>query len=675
MLSIHTRSKNTFAFAIVYLVASTLSFTVASAHDIEVHKEITRRAISQTYSLPDFLTNVFGYDAAGMPKDPKFGQFTGSGWIVEGSEREDDDIRSFNHFYDPIDKKGLTDFIVPIPFPNAYTYGFSSFIWATTPASVFADVNMDPNYWNWPQARVYEYAALTSSSKSDRDKYFGYMFRAVGQVVHLLEDTSQPEHVRNTEHLSYFPPLHSYLEEYGKANYPKLFNNPEAYYRANVLPYPSTQDGLKSLWDRNVLSSGLSDTGTSDSLLGLAEFSNKNYLGIRSLYGEVWSPSGLHHYAHPSLNETNVRTVVEAFGTVGVNSTADKDGVVRNGIYISKVTNGLKVRCHSRLTYLGSAMSNFEIGVTSGTASVNGYDAVFTIHDHLVAKEYLEVLLPTAVSYATACLDYFFRGGMEASARYDINLHKIAITIRNTSNCTFDDGEFELYWDDESGVRTKLNSFSAPGHMEPNGHVVGTMHAPPGAIKVRNCTVVYKGKITPSGGGSDPVDDNIAVAACNMVLTGSAQIADRFPSINLQFANVASMQTTPPSDVSAINSTLSFDLTGLYYGSPYTTPGEPSASFMYTYNGNIEFLSHGTLVQPQISLFVSMQDYWAVNSVPEVLCTVYVFAGNNHSVFYGGSVDPFPLMTVTENDLTIDSIYEYNIGYDGTVEVLLDVSQ
>ena len=370
--------KRHISLAITLLILCLLPFAGASAHNTDVHQAITFRAVDQSYNYSTFLVAVFGSDASGVRQNPEFGGRTGRDWMAEGSLREDDDIRPFNHFYDPIDKKGLTDFVVPIPVPNPYAY--NSFTWATTKGSIFEDVGQDPNYWSWPQARAFEYAALTSPSKSDRERYFGFMFRAVGQVLHLLEDTSQPEHVRNTEHLSWFPPLHSYLEEYGSANFPEIFKNPEAYYRANVLPYPSLQDGLKSLWDRNVLSSGLSATGTSDSSLGLAEFTNKNYLGIRSLYAEVPSLGGIHHYAHPSLSETNARAVAENFGTQGVNSTEDKDGVVRNGIYISKVTNGLNVRFHSRSTYLGSALFNgFGGSLTEGEAIVGKYTAAFTV--------------------------------------------------------------------------------------------------------------------------------------------------------------------------------------------------------------------------------------------------------------------------------------------------------
>ncbi len=69
------------------------------------------------------------------------------------------------------------------------------------------------NLWSWPKAREYYYTALTSSTKDEREEYFVYTFRALGQVMHLLADASVPAHTRNDIHVF---PLELFGSEVGK---------------------------------------------------------------------------------------------------------------------------------------------------------------------------------------------------------------------------------------------------------------------------------------------------------------------------------------------------------------------------------------------------------------------------------------------------------------------------
>jgi hypothetical protein len=57
------------------------------------------------------------------------------------------------------------------------------------------------NAETWACARAYEYAALTNSANSNRASNMGCMFYALGHILHLNEDLSQPDHVRNDEHV------------------------------------------------------------------------------------------------------------------------------------------------------------------------------------------------------------------------------------------------------------------------------------------------------------------------------------------------------------------------------------------------------------------------------------------------------------------------------------------
>lgn len=87
--------------------------------------------------------------------------------LIEGSIKEDDNPRYFRHFYDPINNNGL------LGFDSAKT-------WSTADGK---------NVYNWNIA-LYKY--------NTNDKQHAY--RALGQVLHLIEDMSVPEHTRIDTH-------------------------------------------------------------------------------------------------------------------------------------------------------------------------------------------------------------------------------------------------------------------------------------------------------------------------------------------------------------------------------------------------------------------------------------------------------------------------------------------
>jgi len=147
--------------------------------------------------------------------------------MVDGSFEEDDGpkdllnggggYRSLNHFYDPLGTtsygKGLSDGIFSGSGPigdKRELIGNNSFAWGSI--SNCAGINFlgelrlgknvnTTNIWSWPNARGYEWLGLTATNQSERQANLDNMFRAVGQVMHLLEDTTQPQHVRNEQYL------------------------------------------------------------------------------------------------------------------------------------------------------------------------------------------------------------------------------------------------------------------------------------------------------------------------------------------------------------------------------------------------------------------------------------------------------------------------------------------
>lgn len=171
-------------------------------HEQVVHEAITFNAAESAFDdSPRYASfiNLTSFDL------PLSGIKSGTNSMRIGSFDEDfgpkeeklGGYRSLNHFYDPLDTgfgKGLSD----SPPDTRSLRGTNSFDWASI--SNFFGINSwynpnPQNIWSWPNARYYEWLGLTATNQDERQTNLLNMFRSVGQVLHLLEDASQPQHV------------------------------------------------------------------------------------------------------------------------------------------------------------------------------------------------------------------------------------------------------------------------------------------------------------------------------------------------------------------------------------------------------------------------------------------------------------------------------------------------
>ncbi len=118
--------------------------------------------------------------------------------IVQGSFDEDDGSRPLNHFFDPINGRGLSVFFNTWP---------PSRVWAQ-------NTEAQANYcdWGFCSKRV-GYNDLYFSSATDYSwdrALYEYVYgdknrglRSLGHILHLLQDSSVPAHVRNDQHLNH----------------------------------------------------------------------------------------------------------------------------------------------------------------------------------------------------------------------------------------------------------------------------------------------------------------------------------------------------------------------------------------------------------------------------------------------------------------------------------------
>src|SRR5215813_8985679 len=159
--------------------------------EVETHREMSRQAVRSS-ALDDFLRTQLNF-TGGVDE-----VLTGTP-IIEivsaGSVSEDDGLRFLNHFHNPLrtwNQAGLL----------GSTLGASSIIWGQNPAQGFA----------WQNARDEYFLALTSTSQQARDQRFANTFRALGQLVHLVQDAGQPAHTRNDPH-PVFKGLEGYVDQ------------------------------------------------------------------------------------------------------------------------------------------------------------------------------------------------------------------------------------------------------------------------------------------------------------------------------------------------------------------------------------------------------------------------------------------------------------------------------
>lgn len=133
-----------------------------NAFEVNVHEKITKEAIeSNKANLDSYLDNIGLHKGILERVDGKWIRQ----WIEEGSRQEDEpllDFRYLNHFYNPLDGKGLHDGIFT---------GKSSYEWASSDQG---------NLWSWAMLRYYYYVGLVAQAPDHRANFLSKAFRSLG---------------------------------------------------------------------------------------------------------------------------------------------------------------------------------------------------------------------------------------------------------------------------------------------------------------------------------------------------------------------------------------------------------------------------------------------------------------------------------------------------------------
>ncbi|MBI5193933.1 MAG: PD40 domain-containing protein [Nitrospirae bacterium] len=416
--------------------------------------------------------------------------YTGRYLVISGSEAEDHPTeRAQHHFLDPISNKGLdnnyygagvlADFLA-LFYPSAEQGNVgrlfcsllsmceSSFNLDGTPAvdrvEGKSSASYPYNYFAWPDTRRYFYNALTAATKEERGHYFAMTFFSLGHNLHILEDMGVPAHTRNDflyDHIWHGVIQGAYLEGYLESG--KI---------TELIPPPLTGGGegegeqwifssekvsfsrVADFWDNN---------GTNQRP-GMAEYTNQNFLSEGTVFSQYDKPDWISIETYEHASEDGKRDLVQYYR-----------GMTSDGMNVPHLAAvGL---LHSKITFL-----------------TDKDKAKYTAHlDPYSYKDYSEILIPKAVSYVSALMEFFFRGRIAV-----LNDGADGVRIKNMSAEPLNNGSFEILYDSTSGTRNKLASYAIPANTSiPSGGVTEkiTFNKPADNTSQDRFVVVYKGRL------------------------------------------------------------------------------------------------------------------------------------------------------------------------------------
>ncbi len=424
------------------LVASVVN-TSAWPYDFETHRAINDGAVIRSL-LNDYLIQELD-----LPQGTAttFNNRDVREWIREGGVLEDvPPQRTGNHFHYPLrewDRALLTD-----P-PGSGFVVQSSVLWAQNPDQ--RPFLAPAETWSWIRARRELRDALTLLNLDDRNTAFANTFRAIGQVLHLIADASVPAHTRNDSHIGLLgltgEPFEIWVEgearrrpgeiddEQARARFLAEFVPISEHFSPSILgtaPNPLAPIPIAKVFDADAYDGTAATLEVTGGLaVGITEVANANFFSYSTVFADRFDVT------HPRFSPFPASTAVEQF----IDPT-------NNRRYWRKTSRGATVEHLATV----SRLDFFRQLLVGGPPRTGGLDPV--VHD-----EYARHLIPRAVGYSAALLDYFFRGTLDFTvSASSTSPNQNELTMTNTSAETMD-GTFTLYADNAAGERDLVFPF------------------------------------------------------------------------------------------------------------------------------------------------------------------------------------------------------------------------
>ena len=318
--------------------------------------------------------------------------------------------------------------------------GQSSVLWAQDSGNQSSAWGGD---WSWASTRQSYFRSLTAINLKSKEQAFSDALLGLGHQIHLLQDTAVPAHVRNDAHpLAYNRGGSPHIEIWAAKN-----SNTIRQIAANsvAIPAVSLQQDVISSGARLSPTALLSDadqydgTDPSTSLSqGLAEYTNANFFSDDTIFTEARNPDDPHAFPFPGRSGTDIQTYLDKDMLPA--TIVAEDGVEDTSFWIAKTGDGEQIDRFVKPTYL-----SYDV---SPDTHADIYFRLFYL-DEACHLDYAEKLIPRAVGYSAALLDYFFRGRLAVAIFpyfQDNSLYALKLTIQNLTETqeAMSDGDFSL---------------------------------------------------------------------------------------------------------------------------------------------------------------------------------------------------------------------------------------
>jgi len=410
--------------------------------------------ISESYrrKINDHELNQFPFNYRGAQNSAQ--QLDLRAWLMRGAVREDDllltdyegtppeadpfgDItRVYHHFYDPVFDRPLT---LPLGFPcGALPGGISggcvkSTDWAMGVTDAAGASPSGPNltrrnHSSYVDARAAMWCALTYQAPNTlngaipdagrRRVCWATAIKAIGHVLHLLQDSAQPQHVRNDRHN---PPTSWWTSPFATMQARRIYESWINYRAIGTVPLTTPNDEYKGYrkffrneetvsplvngsYPKPIFSKPVEyfTTRASDPSIsarrGLADFANRNFYSEGTIYSNEYA-------SPPSIP-----------GAVGL-SFADRPGgfvtgygglIIRDVLWSAVDT--LNPGYVDPLSAFGGKIPLLTESIWTGLGAPAGDRQVISLEHY---SAHADVLIPRAIAYSTGLIDYFFRGKLE----------------------------------------------------------------------------------------------------------------------------------------------------------------------------------------------------------------------------------------------------------------------
>lgn len=474
-----TYRRNRTGVVLLFAVALSLGPFHSSgwSYEVETHADISREGYILA-NIDGFLSEQLGLsEEKKLPRGPFLLQRprTPSVWLQEGSRHEDEPIRFFNHFYDPIYNRGLTAGI---------QLGKRSHEWGLE-----VPEGVPGQEFSYRDARRYFRLSLTEPDSKDRERWLAETFYTLGHVIHLIQDLASPAHTRNALHVGWAGPLYlgplSVVEKYLDLK--------------DVRPglkfdgYPIPREGFTQPRDFWVETDASGFPLNGPLAHGLSQIINRNFVSEGTNFTGFENRNHAEQYASPTLNTNDCSD--EQVNTQDANGEPISGAVTFCRNSFTDPNTGV-LETNPRMTtfsLVGRDLRERGLSIPGGVFSLNALNAV----------SIGQLTIPRAVGYSAGLLDYFFRGKLEVTRAPHPETQQPSLRIVNRATETLGDGgEFTLYQDDPQGTRTPVPGAGlfVVGPVPPDNDAAPLYLPIPAELSTEGLTLVYQGPLGAEAG-------------------------------------------------------------------------------------------------------------------------------------------------------------------------------